>query len=433
VGLLNIANCCYLNSLLQCYFLMDKFKQILLTADPLPDIDLLLHDNKTKLKRVRGEYELLAKLKRFFTMMALTSKKYLDPTDVLQNLVDSVGEKLTYGEEKDLSEINIMVIERLSEGLTFSKRFFTREEPLPPEGSFIDEGDNRGKKYNSIFNPETGIIKQLFYGSKVEYYSQSELEKEEPIVSDFTGIILNPRFGTLENALDEEFNFSVEIKGETFGKQMFIREEPQYLFLYINRTEFDREEQQMHKNDQKFTFDFVLYLDRYMEKYRKERGEKDERIRKLINARNTVKEQLGSLQILGKKMEECYEYARGLEGWTEKLPSEEEFETEGRRLTQRLDVVERELEEVESRKEEYHLMYIFVHRGDAVSGHYWGYGRNANQWYRFDINCRLIPQEQILIDLEKSSGTPYALLFVKKENLPQFKYNYHLKPHIKQQ
>lgn len=46
--------------------------------------------------------------------MSLTSKKYLDPSEVLQNLVDSVGEKLTYGEEKDLSEINIMIIERLS-------------------------------------------------------------------------------------------------------------------------------------------------------------------------------------------------------------------------------------------------------------------------------------------------------------------------------
>jgi hypothetical protein len=69
--------------------------------------------------------------------------------------------------------------------------------------------------------------------------------------------------------LDEEFNFSVEIKGETFEKQMFIREEPEYLFLYINRTEYDREEQQMLKNDQKFLFDFVLYLDRYLEKYKK--------------------------------------------------------------------------------------------------------------------------------------------------------------------
>jgi ubiquitin C-terminal hydrolase len=97
VGLLNISNCCYLNSLLQCYFLMDKFKQILLSAEPLDEIAEVLADNRTKLKRVKGEYELLAKLKKFFTIMGLSSKKYLDPTDVLQNLVDSVGDKLSYG------------------------------------------------------------------------------------------------------------------------------------------------------------------------------------------------------------------------------------------------------------------------------------------------------------------------------------------------
>ena len=67
---------------------------------------------------------MLTKLKHFFTTMALTSKRYLDPTSVLQNLVDSVGEKISYGEEKDLSEINILIIERLSEGLTYSKNYY---------------------------------------------------------------------------------------------------------------------------------------------------------------------------------------------------------------------------------------------------------------------------------------------------------------------
>lgn len=154
---------------------MDKFKEILLTAEPLEDIAQLLADNKTKLKRVKNEYELLSKLKYFFTVMSLTSKKYLDPSEVLQNLVDSVGEKLTYGEEKDLSEINIMIIERLSEGLTFSKKFFKKyEEPLPSRSSFIDEGEDK-TRFNSIFNPEKGFIKQLFYGTKVEYYEQAEL------------------------------------------------------------------------------------------------------------------------------------------------------------------------------------------------------------------------------------------------------------------
>ena len=71
-------------------------------------------------------------------------------------------------------------------------------------------------------------------------------------------------------------------------------------------------------------------------------------------------------------------------------------------------------------------MYIFVHRGDAVSGHYWGYGRNDDEWYRFDINTRKILQDQIIIDMEKSSATPYALLYVKESNLPKFDYKLHL-------
>ena len=34
--------------------------------------------------------------------------------------------------------------------------------------------------------------------------------------------------------------------------------------MYINRTDFDREEGQALKNQQKFTFDFTIYLDRYL-------------------------------------------------------------------------------------------------------------------------------------------------------------------------
>jgi len=42
VGLLNISNCCYLNSLLQCYFLMNDFKVALLTAEPLVNLEEIL-------------------------------------------------------------------------------------------------------------------------------------------------------------------------------------------------------------------------------------------------------------------------------------------------------------------------------------------------------------------------------------------------------
>jgi hypothetical protein len=56
-----------------------------------------------------------------------------------------------------------------------------------------------------------------------------------------------------------------------------------------------------------------------------------------------------------------------------------------------------------------------VHRGDGISGHYWGYGRNGTQWYKFDSNCTLIRQEDILRDIEKLNATPYALMYTKED------------------
>lgn len=70
-------------------------------------------------------------------------------------------------------------------------------------------------------------------------------------------------------------------------------------------------------------------------------------------------------------------------------------------------------------------MYIFVHRGDAISGHYWGYGRNGNHWYRFDVNCAPIKEVEILIDMEKSGGIPYALVYAREDQIESFAYPYY--------
>ena len=150
----------------------------------------------------------------------------------------------------------------------------------------------------------------MFYGTRAQYYDDPKLHKEEPVVSDFAGLILNPRAGSLDKALDEEFNFQVQINGGLQQKSAFIRDEPEYLFMYINRTDFDREEGQALKNQQKFTFDFTIYLDRYFEKYRKENDESHERIKELLASKNKLKEQINYIQILFKKIEDCQKYTQ---------------------------------------------------------------------------------------------------------------------------
>jgi predicted nucleic acid-binding Zn-ribbon protein len=121
------------------------------------------------------------------------------------------------------------------------------------------------------------------------------------------------------------------------------------LFLYINRTDYDREEGQATKNQHKFTFDFTFYLDRYLERYRKEDDLSNEKIKELLVTKNKLKEQINSLKILFKKIEECQKYAQELEGWGDKLPKEEEFEEEYTTLEDKLASVEKELDDIESR------------------------------------------------------------------------------------
>lgn len=88
VGLFNVSNCCYLNSLLQCYFLMGAFTREILSAE---EIDNFVEQSGTKIKRVKNEYLLLAALKEIFAKMKMSSRRYLDPTPVLRNLVNSLG------------------------------------------------------------------------------------------------------------------------------------------------------------------------------------------------------------------------------------------------------------------------------------------------------------------------------------------------------
>lgn len=50
--------------------------------------------------------KLIHELQILFSTMALGSKKYLDPSGVLEAVCDNHGDKVAIGEEKDISEYN---------------------------------------------------------------------------------------------------------------------------------------------------------------------------------------------------------------------------------------------------------------------------------------------------------------------------------------
>lgn len=83
---------------------MPKFVEIVISAKPMSKEQLdLAVTNGIRNKRVYNSFALLRSLQSLYSSMILTTKKVLDPSDILRNLVDSLGNKISYGEEKDLS------------------------------------------------------------------------------------------------------------------------------------------------------------------------------------------------------------------------------------------------------------------------------------------------------------------------------------------
>eukprot|EP00349_Pseudokeronopsis_sp_Brazil_P001634 CAMPEP_0202965334 /NCGR_PEP_ID=MMETSP1396-20130829/9344_1 /ASSEMBLY_ACC=CAM_ASM_000872 /TAXON_ID= /ORGANISM="Pseudokeronopsis sp., Strain Brazil" /LENGTH=72 /DNA_ID=CAMNT_0049688015 /DNA_START=562 /DNA_END=780 /DNA_ORIENTATION=+ len=49
--------------------------------------------------------------------MILLNRKYTEPSQVLEALVDDYGQAMIFGEQKDVGEFNLNFLERIEEGL----------------------------------------------------------------------------------------------------------------------------------------------------------------------------------------------------------------------------------------------------------------------------------------------------------------------------
>ena len=71
----------------------------------------------SNIQRENACHKLVNSLAYLFARMALTNKKYTEPSNVLLNLVDDFGQPLLIGEQKDIGEFNLNFLERIEEGL----------------------------------------------------------------------------------------------------------------------------------------------------------------------------------------------------------------------------------------------------------------------------------------------------------------------------
>ena len=118
VGLKNIGNTCYFNSILQVYYNMPDFvKSIMEFKDdeanyktPVPDLD---QEEKALIFRLEQSRHLIKYLKILFAEMSIGDSKYVDPTKVLKSITDDSGKIIELGNQRDIGEFNDSFLSRV--------------------------------------------------------------------------------------------------------------------------------------------------------------------------------------------------------------------------------------------------------------------------------------------------------------------------------
>lgn len=84
---------------------------------------------------------MVVQLQKLFAKMLLTNQKYVDPSIVVNSVVDDFGRKIDVGNQMDVVEYLLNFIERLEEGL---------DEVLP-------QSSNDSTQAASIFSSDTSL------------------------------------------------------------------------------------------------------------------------------------------------------------------------------------------------------------------------------------------------------------------------------------
>lgn len=454
IGLINIGNTCYLNSLLQFYFSVKPFRDMILACKknfPSTD-DSELHDNldtRFALRRIGGSLvtrnqiekgcQLTLRLKRLFNQMIHEYSNEIRPSKELAVLAFHVGDlDFIYGSE------NI-------DGCNVGKISFTDSDlsALTAERDVNECILNILNLVSASLDPKSldymceqiDSIKEIFY---VKVKQETKLSISENIVTNFeyNSFITLPIKEFNRNLIDSlDDYFEEELIENSTIKTLGIAEPPKILLMHIQRAEFQNGT--IVKTLKPLPFPNHIYLDKYMSDKDEDRESKrkmeKEWKKDLYRLRKIVKESKLNELIFKRNMDNSLKYLKHLEMLGLELSDQiDTFETVLSEYFKKIDRCETEISRLENlidsnfdedsyKKYKYSLAAIFIHRGTLAStGHYWVYIKDPqNLVYRKynDDKVSAVSEQEILglmNSIENKEETPYLLVYVKDEIFGQY-------------
>jgi hypothetical protein len=163
-------------------------------------------------------------------------------------LVDDFGQRLQFGEQQDVGEFNINLINRIEEGLSLSSPYVPPAEEEEPSAEEEVVPPVLDRKYSSVAKDDQKIS-YMFFGKQYEVLSYTEEdgsahEKRQHTI--FHQIVVNVDDGNLIWSWDDSCFSSFEYETDhkfkcTAQTETWIDEIPSILSIQVRRIGYDTE------------------------------------------------------------------------------------------------------------------------------------------------------------------------------------------------
>ncbi|CAJ1350115.1 unnamed protein product, partial [Effrenium voratum] len=248
-GLLNVGNTCYVNSLLQTLFHAEAFRtQILCFEHPpdgadQPEGESPSVEGLAARRRRQHSLQLVLELRRLFAYCLLSDRSCVSPAQLIAELVDQHGHKVSVGSQEDVSEFMLKFVDQLEEG--FCKKGGVDAQKDEEPGNLL---------HSLLFGEQVQIFsyRESQDGSKGDAASPECSEKKDKDLvvseekSDFLQIFLDVNHKNLYDAWaaanQQDVDYTTPAGTKADGKtRVWIRKLPKLLFFQLQRVAFDPE------------------------------------------------------------------------------------------------------------------------------------------------------------------------------------------------
>lgn len=371
--------------------------------------------------------------------MIKSHKRYVDPTEVLNSVVDDLGQKIPIGDQKDITEYHLNFLSRIEEAFYYQEKFLKAThgnnspssipiQDLPTSFMNLSMSLSRSSSVYqtdvslpSLQSQENSLISKHFFGRMKQ--SMTFVQDGEEAVENkdliFGPIIIDVAAKNLYTAIEQYCNFTIDdyrtpngevTKGE--GK-LWISKPPELLFVQLNRVVFDKATGRPVKINDPFNFEKEIYLDRFMIEYKDEAlkinqhiadlkaelEQKENLLQKIMsNAESNKLDIIKILDITGDflKKQIASDISQSvimqpdspLVGQIDDperiniaidivLKYKQSLEDKIEDLRKTISAIKNTIDTLWGRlnKHKYHLVSILVHDGHAGSGHYYSFNR----------------------------------------------------------